>query len=582
MRFRARMLLSSFAVAACGLTVLAALLSWSTQRQLLESIETRLIAEARLASELLAHRSASASFANLDDEADALGGSIDARVTLIATDGTVLGDSTVDGADLAALENHASRPEIQDARAGGLGVARRFSTTIDVDMLYVASRVEQGPVAFVRLALPLRAVQQQLASVWRLALVGLAMASVVAFLVAWVFSALLSRRVLAIAATAKRYTSGDLSAPARYYGNDEIGQVARALDESVREAARRLADLARDRARMEAILAGMVEGVLVVNGDGQLQLVNEAAKQMFKLKEPVLGRHYLEIVRHPEVSARIGEALNGRTPESAELSLDRDPSRVFLARAAPVASSGGGAVLVLHDITALRRADQIRRDFVANVSHELRTPLTAIKGYAEALLEASPADGDETRRFVEVIARHGARMERLVQDLLRLARLDAGQERLEIARCATRGVFADVVNELEPVTEARGQHVEIRIQPGADSIRADAVKLHDILRNLVENAANYSPEGTTIELDAAAGNGHVVLTVADRGPGIPETDLGRVFERFYRVDKARSRPGGTGLGLAIVKHLVELHGGEVRAANRPGGGAVLTIQLPNS
>jgi two-component system phosphate regulon sensor histidine kinase PhoR len=249
-----------------------------------------------------------------------------------------------------------------------------------------------------------------------------------------------------------------------------------------------------------------------------------------------------------------------------------------------VASPGAhGAVLVMHDITDLRKADRIRRDFVANVSHEPRTPLTAVRGYVEALLDGG-ADQADAKRFLDIIGRHTLRMERLVRDLLRLARLDAGQEVLEHVPCAVDSLFAGVETELEDAIESRRQTVERRIAANAHTVSGDPAKLHDALRNLLENAANYSPEGARIVMAAERRDARILLTVADEGPGIPEADLPRIFERFYRVDKARSRdgrdPGGTGLGLSIVKHLVELHGGHVSAVNGPRGGAVFTVDLP--
>ena len=253
-----------------------------------------------------------------------------------------------------------------------------------------------------------------------------------------------------------------------------------------------------------------------------------------------------------------------------------------MGRAAPAAGgSEHGAVLVLHDITELRRADQIRRDFVANVSHELRTPLTAIRGYVEALAE-SDTSVEESRRFLSIITRHTERMERLVKDLLRLARLDAGQEAVDLVSCDAKNLIASVVTELSSALDQRDQDVEISISPESETLRGDPTKLHDVLRNLVANAITYSPEHTTIRIEAARNGSSYVLSVADQGPGIPEEDLSRVFERFYRVDKSRARdPGGTGLGLAIVKHLIELHKGTVRAENRPEGGARVVITLPN-
>jgi len=268
-------------------------------------------------------------------------------------------------------------------------------------------------------------------------------------------------------------------------------------------------------------------------------------------------------------------------PDALQLSPPRDETRTITARAAPVTAHGAqGAVLVLHDITDLKRADQIRRDFVANVSHELRTPLTAIRGYVEALSESGTSAQDR-RRFLEIVARHTDRMERLVKDLLRLARLDAGQEGLDVIVCEVRSLVDGVLADLSPMADARDQTIKTTIAPEARTVRGDPAKLHDALRNLVANAFTYAPTRTTVDIDAARIGARVEIAVSDEGPGVPEEDRIRVFERFYRVDKSRARdPGGTGLGLAIVKHLVELHGGTVRVENRPEGGARFTISLP--
>jgi two-component system phosphate regulon sensor histidine kinase PhoR len=236
-------------------------------------------------------------------------------------------------------------------------------------------------------------------------------------------------------------------------------------------------------------------------------------------------------------------------------------------------------VLVLHDITELKRADQMRRDFVANVSHELRTPLTAIRGYAEALLDESPTD--EARQFLQIIFRQTTRMERLVGDLLRLARLDARQETPERIPTDLVAIVDGIVGELAPLIDSRGTHVAVSIDARARRLMTDPARLHDILRNLLENAVNYAPEGGRVQVAGGVADGSTVVEVADNGPGIPPADLERVFERFYRVDKSRARnPGGTGIGLAIVKHLVELLGGSVTAGARPEGGAVFTVRLP--
>ena len=584
MTFRTKSFVTALLTAAVTLMVAVTLVSVSVRRSADERIARTLVEKARLIAETLTRR-APATAAEMDAEADALGRHMSARVTLIAADGRVVGDSELSADQLAALENHADRAEVRDARERGLGIARRFSTTLGTEMLYVAVPV-QNPAApalsHVRLALPLTEVRDQLASLRRSAGIAAAVGLLTALVLAWITSLFLSRRVNDIAVVAERYASGDFSRAAHDFGTDEIGTVAQALDGAIREIGRRASELATDRARMEAILSGMAEGVLVVNAQGQLQLVNAAARQMLRLVDEVEGRHYLEIVRQPDIAAQVGGALRAEAGDGLELPLQQD--LIVVVRSAPIIAEGAtGAVVVLHDITDLRRADRVRRDFVANVSHELRTPLTAVRGYVEALLDEA-ADPVETKRFLEIISRHTLRMERLVRDLLRLARLDAGQEPREHVACSTDSLFAGVEGELVTSLEGRRQKVERTIDPSAATVYGDPAKLHDALRNLLENASNYSPEGSTIVMRANTNGNRLLLTVADQGRGIPEADLPRIFERFYRVDKARSRnerdPGGTGLGLAIVKHLIELHGGRVIAANRPERGAIFTIELP--
>ena len=591
MRFRTKIFVSAVAAATVSLLVMALLLSIEVRQRQRALIAQRLTDEAHLIADLLAaapglERSA------MDREADRLGHYSASRITLIAEDGTVVGDSTQTEEQLETLENHATRPEVIAARETGSGESQRHSATIGTDMLYVAVRATHPIVRYVRIALPLTEIDAQLAAIRNLTLVALLLVVPVALLVAWVVTVPIGRRVQAIARVADRYAAGDLSMRPYDYGADELGAVARALDASVQEIGRRLEELSRDRARMEAILSGMVEGVLVVDRQGRLQLVNGAAQEMLRVEGDAAGHHYVEVIRHPDITAQVGAALQGEHVPSRELALGRDSARTFVARTAPVSlTGGGGAVVVLHDISDLRHADQMRRDFVANVSHELRTPLTAIRGYVEALrdepgrveadLQVAPHAADNSRRFLDIIWRQTTKMQRLVADLLRLARLDAHQEPLERTTVDIRGLFDAVVADIAPSATEKHQHITIAVADDCRQLQADQAKLHDIVRNLAENAVNYSPPHAEIQLSAARHDHTCVLTVADNGPGIPPDDLRRVFERFYRVDPSRARPGGTGLGLAIVKHLVELHGGTVKAANRPEGGAVFTISLPD-
>lgn len=582
--FQTKLFLAALSTTLLALLVAGALFAVTMQRQTNARVEQTLRSEARLAAELLTRASdvstSDATVAALDAEADRIGALITARVTFIADDGVVLGDSAEPLTALGTLENHGTRPEVLSARAAGFGQARRISDTLGTEMLYVAVPVRHPRVAFVRVALPLTTVRQQLVSILTATLAALGLALLGGALTAGILAGRMGQRVRAIAWIAQRYRDGDLTPPRLDYGDDELGVVARALDDSVHELGNRIDDLERDRGRMAAILAGMIEGVIVVDQAGRLQLVNTAAQEMLKIGDAPLGRHYVETIRHPAIADLVTAALAGRTPASVEFAPPRDGARTIIARAAPVAAGWAhGVVLVLHDITELKRADKIRRDFVANVSHELRTPLTAIRGYVEALSEGDSTE-EETQRFLDIIMRHTRRMERLVQDLLRLARLDAGQETLDITTCDIRTLVQTVAGDLAPAFDARHQDLHITIGTNAGTVTADPAKLHDVLRNLLANASAYAPEGTTIGVVTRRLGDRIAIDVVDQGPGIPEEDRSRVFERFYRVDKSRARdPGGTGLGLAIVRHLIELHGGRVSVANRPEGGAQFTVEL---
>jgi two-component system phosphate regulon sensor histidine kinase PhoR len=498
--FRTRTFLAAFAATSLALLVSTILVEQSMRASLLRDIESTLTNEARLTAELLAHRDLVGPLADADAEADALGRAIGARVTLIAADGTVLGDSEVAAADLPALENHATRDEVVEALRTGAGTAVRHSHTTTVDTEYVAVAVRDSPVAVARVALPLASIEERVGHVRRLALVAVMVGLIVALALSWAASVLLNRRIRSVAAAAARYRAGDFSRPARDRGRDEITVVANALDETSRAMQAKLDDMARDRAHTDAILGGMAEGVLLVNAQGRLVQTNPAGRAMLRLPEAAAQTHYLELVRQPDIAALLARALNGERPEPVEGELDSGSRRIFVADAVPVETArGGGAVLVLRDITDLRRADQVRRDFVANVSHELRTPLTAIRGYVEALQDGSVSPA-QSADFLAIIDRQSLRMERLVRDLLRLARLDAGQESLAMMDAPVRDVIEGVYTDLEATLRGRDQEIRVTVDPDATRVRADPAKLSDALRNLLENASNYGPAGGTIDM----------------------------------------------------------------------------------
>jgi two-component system phosphate regulon sensor histidine kinase PhoR len=569
------------ALAGLGLSTLW--LSELLTRHTREATEARLVATARLAAELVARRATEDARGGWDEEADRLGAALAMRVTLVASDGRVLGDSAVDPAGLTHLESHHTRPEIVAALRDGVGIARRRSVTVGEELLYVAARTTLREPAVVRVAVPLAPTTAPARLLRRINLLALSAALLVAAGLAWVVSRRFARRVDALAAAARGYHPDADAEPPGDFGQDEVGRLAQAWAGAAARLERRIDELERHQRVTAAALAGMSEAVIVVDDRSRVQLVNAAARALLGIDESGRGRPFVELVRHPRLTDLVRAALAGAEPEPATLSLHWNAGRTLLARAVPLGTDArDGAVLVISDITPLERADAMRRDFVANVSHELRTPLTVLRGYLDALADELP-EGAAARRFVDIMTRQIARLERLVQELLRLARLDAGQEPIQWTVSDVATLFEQVIAELAPAASAKQQRISTRIDPAAATLVGDPAKLHDVLRNLVENAIAYAPPGGAITLEAKPAPSAVELIVADEGPGIPDKDLERIFERFYRVDPGRApETGGVGLGLAIVKHLVALHGGTVRAANRPTGGAVFTVTLPQT
>lgn len=473
------------------------------------------------------------------------------RITLLTTNGTVIAQSDK---PLDQFENHGDRPEIQAARQHGTGSATRRNATLDVDLLYVALRT---PTGYVCVAAPLEAVGQTIAQIQHtITVASLVLAGLALPVVFW-----LARRVSApleaMHHMATRVAAGDFSHRAPTTATGEVGALARSLNEMSRQLETRLRELTNEKAHLAGILAGMTEGVLVVDAAGKIRLMNAALRMAFGLTDDALGKTTLEVFRHAGLAELLAQ------PGARELTFAQPVERTFAVQAGPLAGQAG-AVVVFHDITRLRQLENVRRDFVANVSHELRTPLSIIKGYIETLLEEPAPAAAVARQFLETIQRHSRRLENLVEDLLSISALESQQARLDFAPVNLHATATAVIEELADRAAARSVTIHLEIPPAFPAVRADAQRVHQVLVNLLDNAIKYTPTGSHVRVRAAADNGTVTVTVADNGPGIAPEHLPRIFERFYRVDKARSRElGGTGLGLAIVKHIVQAHGGRV-------------------
>jgi two-component system phosphate regulon sensor histidine kinase PhoR len=380
-----------------------------------------------------------------------------------------------------------------------------------------------------------------------------------------------------------RAAAGDFTPLERDHGHDELADLAETLSRTVAGLGQTIRTLTDERNRSSAILGSMVEGVAVVTGDERILYCNWAFEQILELPEgSSQGRTLVEALRQADLIALVRQALPGVEERTGEVEVGTVRRRSFSVTAAPVRAAGAnGAVLVLHDITELRRLERVRRDFVANVSHEFKTPLTAIQGFAETLLSGALDDKANRKRFVEIIREHARRLARLTDDLLKLSRIEAGRLELEIRPIRVEALVNGCVETARLNAQARGLQIHVDLQENAPAVRGDGAQLGEVLQNLLDNAVQYTPSGGQIEVKARSNGHEVIFTVTDTGIGIPESDLERIFERFYRVDAARSREaGGTGLGLAIARHIVDAHGGRIWVESAVGQGSRFHFSIP--
>ncbi|MEI6306662.1 MAG: ATP-binding protein [Deltaproteobacteria bacterium] len=515
--------------------------------------------------------------------AEAIGAAIKARVTLLAPDGTAIGDSDVGQERLAQVENHLQRPEVQEALNNGSGSAVRYSDTVRTSMLYAAMTYGSGKVdGIIRLAIPL----EYLAST-RNALFGVAGgATLITILIALLFSYFLSNltskplRDMAEAAASIGQNGHNSRIPV--HSKDEIGKLATVLNDMSDRIEDQVQHLSAEKQRLNTILRSMGEGIMVTAPDGVITMVNPAFNRLFSITGEVEGKMLIEISRHPDLLEAFKDLGKPDVSELVrEISIQSNGLTLFT-HWVPLNVDGvrHGIVAVFHDISDLKKAEDMRRDFVANVSHELRTPVTIIKGYAETLLDGV-LESDPTRaiRFVEIIASHSDRLTNLVNDILTLSSLESKEARLELNPIDISGTIGKACMLLQERADQKNISI-INEAVGGSSPRvmADQGRLEQVVVNLLENSIKYTPDGGTVRLFTEDAGEFVKVSVADTGIGIPFKDLPRIFERFYRVDEARTREqGGTGLGLAIVKHIVQLHGGNVSVTSETRKGSIFSF-----
>ncbi|MEK6787056.1 MAG: ATP-binding protein [Nitrospirota bacterium] len=599
---RWKVTLGTLVAVACGLLIAGVMTVQSLEQRHLSQFSDALEAKTKLVEygfqPLFHPPSTHPTPSALQETARDLGNRASARVTLVAADGTVLADSTARDADVPAIENHKSRPEIQQALSTGHGEDIRPSHTTGERTMYRAVLLGQpqnaAPIA-VRVGLPMVIADRETSELKQRLFLALGVAFLVALLLSVWLAHSITRPLSDIASAARQLSSGHQTIPIRTTAQDEVGILATTLNDMASQLHAKIDELSEDRAQLLAVLTSMVEGVMVLDYRGHVLQINPALERMFGISRvEARGRPCAELFRHQQLNDLVTTILRSPAPYEDEIVLPLT-GRCLQIEASPAGGereSEACIVLVFHDITELRRLEKIRKDFVANVSHELRTPLTSIKGYVEALLDGAKDDPIASTKFLEIILKQSDRLNLIIEDLLELSKIESGRVSLKEEPLELRSVVDRTLSMIKPIADKKRHRLVTSVDPSLPSVAGDDGRLVQVLTNLLDNAIKYTPEGGTITVGAtlapSIGNaeppaGAIELNVTDTGIGIPEEDRPRVFERFYRVDKARSRElGGTGLGLAIVKHIVEGHGGQVWVeANHPQGSRFV-VRLPVS
>jgi len=509
------------------------------------------------------------------------------RITVILPNGTVIGDSRETP---RLMDNHASRPEIISALAGQTGKSMRFSKTLMQRMMYVAVpiRDQQEILAVLRTSLPATKVETEVRSIQLKIALGGCIIALLAAGISWVISRRISRPIEQMKNGAEHFAAGDLSHRLASPATEELAGLAEAMNQMAAQLESRIETIVSQRNQLETVLASMLEGVIAVDCQERIVSINRAAAQLFE-NEPVncQGKSIEEVIRSPAMQQFIRRSLRSKSPSEEDITVFQNEERVLEIKGSPLLDANQhqiGMLMVFHDVTQLRRLENMRRDFVANVSHEIKTPLTAIKGFVETLQQGKVDKAEENQRFLGIIQKHVDRLNSIIEDLLALSRIEKEDERKEIdfRQVKIEDTFKAAIQLCRPKAEEKDIRIDLDCEKNATAI-FDPALIEQAVVNLLDNALKYSEPQSTILVKSHQKDSEIIISVQDHGIGIAQKHLPRLFERFYRVDKARSRNmGGTGLGLAIVKHIAQAHGGHVTVESKLGEGSRFRIHLPQN
>jgi two-component system, OmpR family, phosphate regulon sensor histidine kinase PhoR len=582
---RGKLFAASFGLIALSLVVVEIYLGPSIEANLLDQIRGDLYVRLALV-EHAAHAIADLDPGRWDALADELAPSARGRVTFVDAAGNVIGDSEVPLTGLAAVENHRSRPELAAALAGSAGSSTRWSATIHERLMYAAipMTLPGGARGAARLAVPLDQITAAVRRVRRIVWSALAVALAVAVLASSIMAEMLSRALRRMTQAAQRLAGGDLTVRMRAAGTDEVADLGRALDAMAGSLATTLTTLRAERDLLGVILESMQEGVLVLDQEDRVLLVNPALRAKLELPRDIEGRAALELIRNADLQTLLEKAQSAPGPVTGEIETGTSKPKRLLVHAAALPAAKGkpqGLLAVFVDVSEIRRLEGLRKDFVANVSHELRTPITAVRSAVDTLRLTMTDDPSASERFVDMIDRNAQRLGALVEDLLDLSRIESKSYRPDATPVPLRTVAEQVLTMLKPRIDEKRVEVSNEINPDLPAARGDRGALEQVFTNLLDNAIKYGGQGARIRIVAIRAVRGLRIEIIDTGPGIEARHLPRLFERFYRVDSGRSRDmGGTGLGLSIVKHLVEAMNGAIGVDSTPGGGSTFWFTLP--
>jgi len=582
---RTKLVLVSLGLIAISIVVLEVAVRRQIERDIYDSLRGDLFGRLDLIEHDAALHLADANPAAWNRWAEDFGRRSNLRVTIIRADGGVLGDSAVDASAVPDMENHRDRPEFAAALRGERGDSVRWSGTLQRRLFYAAIPVRAPDsgriVAALRVAEPLDRLEFAIARFHRTLLLAAFLALGVAVVIATIAAQLMSRALRGITLAARRMSAGDLDARIRLSGDDEIGQLGRTLDGLAENLSQSLTELRGERDLLGRMLESMQEGVLVLDRDLRILLINRALREMLLLGADVVGRLPIETIRNAELQAVLDAAASQGKPASGEVEMAGLGQRRFMVHSTPLGGEPRGLVAVFVDVTEIRKLETMRKDFVANVSHELRTPIAAVRSAAETARRAIEKDPEAAIRFVDMIERNALRLQELVEDLLELSRIESKQFKPKSEPVNIVEQAEQVLALFREAGEKKHLTMSVVAPPEPPIAHADKRAVEQVLTNLIENAVKYCRESVSVTVRIAEREGMFRVSVEDTGPGIDPKHLPRLFERFYRADKGRSREmGGTGLGLSIVKHLVETMGGNVSVESAPGRGTTFSFTLP--